>query len=154
MESRWVVSKNKCGLTEKQRKKLLQDLGFKPVRWAKGSHMLWEHADLKLLANTHSIEQPPANLGSSSFTRNPWEIIVPDDPANGTWNNLVKLARWCDGAARQITAGSDHDRQRCEMAAQFNGAAARPPKAGKKRKQFLREQAAARNSGMQSPSPM
>ena len=140
------MSKNKCGLTPKQREKALRECGLEQIR-STGSHATWVHPALKLLANTHKFEIP-ANLKSGN-EQSPWTVTVPDDPANGTWGTIIKYAKWCQETVQQTTAGSEHDRQRCNVAGQFRTAAARPPaKAGKRRHQNTR------NSGIPSPSPM
>ena len=139
------MSGSKSRLSPKQRKEALQSYGFEPARDGRGSHATWEHPELKLLARTHKIEAP-ANLGSGHI-HCPWEMTVAGDPADGTWNSMIKQAKWCQETVQSIKSGSDHDRQRCEVANQFRAAAARPPKAGKRKREF-------QNSGIHSPSPM
>ncbi len=114
------MPKNKCGLTKEQREKFLHDHGFQRARQGKGSHEEWEHPELKLLARSHGIT-PPANL-LSNVGQNPWETTLSGDPASGTWRAIVKHAEWCRKTVEQIKAGSEHDRERCEIARQFREA--------------------------------
>ncbi len=146
------MSKNKCGLTPPQREKILRDHGFARARDAKGSHEMWEHTDLKLLAHTHRVD-PPANLRSPGFAQAAWQVTLPDNPANGTWSNIVKYAKWCQKTVGDIKARSAHDRLRVAFAGAFNGAARAPSRHERKmaRKAMIH---ARMNSGVHSAAPV
>ncbi len=120
-------------------------------RTGKGSHEIWEHDDLKFLARTHKIE-PPANLKSNT-AQTPWVITVPGDPATGTWNSLVKYAKWCQSTVNDIKARSANDSRRAAFAGAFNGAARRQTKRERKQERKARIQAYL-NSGVHSSTTM
>ncbi|MBU6475688.1 MAG: hypothetical protein KGL10_07995 [Alphaproteobacteria bacterium] len=146
------MPKNKCGLNPKQREKILHDNGFERARTGKGSHELWEHDGLKLLAHTHRLE-PPANLRSPGFAQSAWQITLPDDPASGTWNSLVKYAKWCKAKTDGITAASAHEHRRVAFAGAFNQAAR--PQSKRERKQERKAKIRAfLNSGVHSAAPV
>lgn len=120
------MAKSKSGVSPKEREKTLRDHGFEPLRGGKGSHEIWENKDLKFLAQTQKIGDPPANLRANPAQK-PWEITVPHDPASGTWNSIKKYATWCKNTVETAKAGSEHDNRRINFANQFNGAAGRRP---------------------------
>lgn len=115
-----MASKSRSGLTKEEREKFLRSHGFMPVRSGKGSHQLWEHPELKLLARSHHIS-PPDNL-MSKRSQQPWETTLCADPGGGTWHGMVKHAKWCQGTVEQIKASSEHEVQRCKIVRQFREA--------------------------------
>jgi len=95
--------------------------GFRPERECDGGHTIWVHPDLKQLASRHKIEAP-ANLASSG--KAPWQISLPDNPASGTWDAVVKQAKWCHDKVREIEMGLEHEQQRLKLAREFRKASA------------------------------
>jgi hypothetical protein len=116
-----MASKSASGLNKEQREHFLRDCGFVPVRSGKGSHELWEHPELKMLARTKTIEAPAHLL--SNVAQKPWETTLCGNPGGGTWHRMRKHAEWCAEKVAGIKASSENDRRRCELARQFREAA-------------------------------
>ena len=57
-----MSSKSACGLTVKEREDFLRHHGFEQVRSAKGSHDVWEHAEIKRLCQQGQKLEAPAYL--------------------------------------------------------------------------------------------
>ncbi|MCE9508263.1 MAG: hypothetical protein K8R48_08155 [Alphaproteobacteria bacterium] len=115
-----MASKSRSGLTKEEREDFLRAHGFVPLRSGKGSHEMWEHPELKLLARANKISLP-ANLMSNP-SQKPWETTLCADPAGGTWRAMVKHAEWCLSTAEQIKNASAHEQLRCKVASQFRQA--------------------------------
>jgi predicted RNA binding protein YcfA (HicA-like mRNA interferase family) len=132
------MSKKKNGLSPRQRKKALEALGFKLDRDAKGSHEIWKHP--KFAAMGIDV---PANLMTGNAQK-PGHITVPDNPANGTWRNIIKYAEFCNRAA------SDK-----HLTGAFTKAAKPPSKSERKqeRKLAAEREMKARKSAVPSPLP-
>ena len=123
------MSKKKNGLNPRQRKKALEALGFELDRDAAGSHQIWKHPGFAAMG----IEVP-ANLMSGNAQK-PGHVTVPDNPANGTWRNIIKYAEFCNKAAKKSG-----------LTGPFTRATAKPPAKAGKRKQ-------PQNSAVHSPAP-
>jgi hypothetical protein len=114
------MASSKSGLTKEEREDFLRAHGYVPQRSGKGSHEIWEHPELKMLARSQKIS-PPINLLSNA-SQKPWETTLSGDPASGTWNVIRKLAEWCKETTEQIKNSSEHEKLRCKVAAQFRKA--------------------------------
>lgn len=114
------MSSSKSGLTKEERERYLLDHGYLPLRGGKGSHEIWENAELKMLARTHKISAPLNVLPNASQV--PWEVTLPHDPARGTWGAIVKLTEWCVGCSEDIKNASAHQAMRCKIAGDFRKA--------------------------------
>jgi len=91
---------SKSGVSSHQRERFLREHGFQQVRTAGGSHSSWEHTELRTLAKNHKVVCPPNLLHSAH--QQAWEQPMCDDPARGTWERIVKHAKWCKEAAEDI----------------------------------------------------
>lgn len=116
-----MATNSRSGLTQEEREGFLRDHGFERVRSGKGSHEMWEHPELKLLARSHSITSPPNLLANTA--QNPWECTLCANPAINTWRSMSKHIKWCHDTVQQMKAGSEHAKSRCELARQFRKAA-------------------------------
>ncbi|MDE1152805.1 MAG: hypothetical protein PW788_09735 [Micavibrio sp.] len=88
-----MASNSKSGLSSVQREVALRDLGFEKQRNGKGSHVVWEHTALKAMAQTGKKVCCPPNLLSNP-AQAPWETTLPDNPGSGTWQSMLKHAKW------------------------------------------------------------
>ncbi len=103
-----MAKNSKSGLTKEEREDFLREHGYVPSRDGKGSHEIWEHPEIKLLARTNKIA-PPLNL-LPNVSQNPWEMTLSANPAGGTWHDIVKLAEWCQKTVEDIKGASAHGR--------------------------------------------
>lgn len=105
-------SNSKSGLNKEQRERALRDLGFEPGRNGKGSHVIWEHAELKQLAQGNTKITCPANLlGNASQAM--WETTLPDNPAGNTWRTILKHAKWCQDTVETVNGkGAEMEKRR------------------------------------------
>jgi hypothetical protein len=115
-----MASKSRSGLTKEDRERFLREHEFAQLRSGKGSHEIWEHHELKLLARSHSISAPGNLLANPS--QKPWETTLCGDPAGGTWRAMVKHAEWCQDTAGRIKNSSAREQLRCKVASQFRKA--------------------------------
>ena len=116
-----MASKSRSGLTKEEREDFLRAHGFVPLRSGKGSHEMWEHPELKLLARSHHLS-PPVNLFTGIYSQKPWETTLAANPGGGTWHNTMKVVEWCQDAAEQIKNSSAREQLRCKVASQFRKA--------------------------------
>jgi hypothetical protein len=112
-----MASNSKSGLTKEERRDFLCEHGFVPLHSGKGSHEIWTHPELKKLSRKHPII-PPANILSNTAQK-PWETTLCGNPGEGTWNSMVKHAKWCQETVEQIKTKDLREQQRTETARQF-----------------------------------
>lgn len=115
-----MASNSKAGLSKLQREDFLRAHGFEPLRGGKGSHEIWEHAELKQLAKTHHIDCP-ANL-LHNVAQKPWEHPVSDNPASGTWHRIVKHAQWCKETVEKLCGADKELEARRQIVREFREA--------------------------------
>lgn len=96
-----MASNSKSGFTKEEREDFLRQHGFVPLRQGKGDHEVWEHPELKALAQQQKIACP-ANLLSNP-AQPAWQHTIPDNPATGTWHRAVKHAVWCEETAEKLS---------------------------------------------------
>lgn len=96
----FVANSSKSGLTKEERQDYLRAHGFDFARHGKGDHHIWINTELRELGRRNTVEAP-ANLLSNPGQQ-PWEIVLPDDPAKGTWHRISKLAEWADEKVAEI----------------------------------------------------
>ncbi len=114
------MASSKSGMTKEDRERFLLDHGYTPLRGGKGSHEIWEHTELKMLARTHKVA-PPGNVLPNA-SQIPWEITLPHDPARGTWGAIVKLSEWCITRTDEIKNASTREQLRCKVFKAFQRA--------------------------------
>jgi hypothetical protein len=95
-----MATNKKSGWTEEERTRYLHDHGFVQVRQGKGSHTMWEHAELKELSKTHKIKAPENILATEG--QKPWDLLMCDNPASGTWHSVQKQVEWCNKTIETI----------------------------------------------------
>lgn len=115
-----MASRDRSGLNGHQRERFLREHGFEKVRSAKGSHAVWEHAALKELSRTHKVSIP-ANILSGG-AQCAYELILPEDPASGTWKKLEKQAEWCAETVKLVHQTAAHEQMRQAMLREFHAA--------------------------------
>jgi hypothetical protein len=114
-----MASKSSSGTTKEERETFLKEQGFTQLRSGKGSHVIWEHAAAKALAQTGKFPSAPENIASSN-AQQPWVITLPADPARGTWRTISKTAEWCQNTAAGLGASASHTEQRSATVQQFH----------------------------------
>jgi hypothetical protein len=113
-----MASKSKAGLSPLERKDFLLEHGFRPVQGrGHGSHSIWEHAELKALAQEQKITCPPNFLHNAGQL--PWEHTIPDNPASGTWHRVVKHAQWCQETVATAKGASAEEERRRKIKQDF-----------------------------------
>lgn len=95
-----MATNKKSGWTEEERIRFLRENGFAEVRHGKGSHTVWEHAELKELGKSHKIDAPPNLLATPG--QKPWDLPMCANPASGTWHSIQKQVEWCRKAVEEI----------------------------------------------------
>jgi len=116
-----MASNSKSGLSPVQREAALRELGFEKQRNGKGSHVVWEHAGLKEMAETGKKVCCPPNLLSNP-AQAPWETTLPDNPGSGTWQSILKLAKWAQQTVETYKATSAVTEARKSIIDQFRAA--------------------------------
>ncbi len=116
-----MASNGRAGITPKERERFLHDHGFIQLRTGHGSHQVWEHPELKLLARSHDVT-PPENIRGKGIAIQVWETTLCDDPGKGTWQTMVKHANWCQETVSNIHAESVYEAQRGKFLKEFRSA--------------------------------
>lgn len=103
---------NKSKLSKLDRDDFLRAHGFVPLRQGKGDHTVWEHPELRELAQKQKVECPGYLL--NNVNQPPWQHTVPDDPGGKLWHRISSHAEWCQetvAAAKGADASAARHKQ-------------------------------------------
>ena len=115
-----MASKSKSGATVEERERFLKDNGYSEDRSGKGSHAVWVNEQMKSLALARAIEMPE-NLRNNPAQK-AWEIVLPYNPASGTWKAIQKQAEWCAMSVETSSMALEQEAERKRRIAEFRTA--------------------------------
>lgn len=79
-----MSAKSRAGNDRVEREQFLRHHGFNLLRSGKGSHAIYEHAEMKELAHRPGFK-PPEHMKDTAL----WQVTLCADPAAGTWRKVV-----------------------------------------------------------------